>query len=193
MDLHKAGIKFFAEENGTVELLEFIPIFHRWIQNRMLDQVLIDVADYSHVQAGPGIVLVAHEGNYSIDETGNRRGLAYYSKHEVPGNGFSGRLQKITMDALAACRLIEQDDEINGRMKFPGNELQIFTNDRLLAPNTDETWAALEPAINEFLEKLFAGKDYSLEREPDPGERFQVTIRASEPVSVETLLGRVSD
>ncbi|HKK15213.1 MAG TPA: hypothetical protein VJ981_00795, partial [Gammaproteobacteria bacterium] len=177
---------------NAIELVEFIPVFHRWIQDKALAQTLIDAADYSHVQEGPGIVLVAHEGNYSIDETGNRRGLVYYSKHEMPEADLQGRLQKICMNALAACSLIEQDSDIDGRMTFPGNELQVFANDRLRAPNTDETWSSLEPVINEFLGRLFDGKDYSLERETDPAERFQVTVKAQEPVAVNTLLQRLS-
>ena len=74
MDLQKIGMKFFAEDGSTIDLVEFIPIFHRWIQNKALSDLLIDVADYSHVHAGPGILLIAHEGNYAVDETGNRRG-----------------------------------------------------------------------------------------------------------------------
>lgn len=192
MDLHKAGIKFFAEESDAIELVEFIPLFHRWIQDKALDHVLIDAADYSHVRAGPGILLVAHEGNYSIDETGDRRGLVYYSKQQVPGNSFTERLLLITANALQACRLIENDNELGERMKFPGNELQIFTNDRLQAPNTEETWTALAAPINKFLEKLFDGKDYSLERETDPKERFQVTVKAADQVAVDILLQRLS-
>lgn len=192
MDLHKAGIKILAEDNSAIELVEFIPVFHRWIQNRALDQLLIDVADYSHVPAGPGTVLVAHEGNYAVDETGNRRGLVYYSKHEMPGD-LPERLRRIALQALTACKLLESDDEVNGRIKFPGNVLQIFANDRLLAPNTDATWTALEPAINELLGKLFDGGDVVIAREPDPKERFQVTVTAPAPVAITTLLQRISN
>ena len=190
MDLHRIGIKFFAGADSTAELIEFIPIFHRWIQNRALDLLLIDVADYSHIKAGPGIVLVAHEGNFSVDETGDRRGLLYYSKHEIPGSP-TERILKAAVNALKACRLLEQDGEINSKITFPGNELQIFSNDRLQAPNTGETWSLMEPAIREILGKLFPGQDCSIEREHDPRERFQVTVKIPEPVAVETLLQRL--
>lgn len=191
MDLQKIGIKFFAGESSNGELVEFIPVFHRWIQNKSLDQVLIDVADYSHIKAGPGIVLVAHEGNYSIDETGNQRGMVYYSKHEVSGS-LEERIKSIAINALKACQLLVQDDATKGKMTFPGNELQIFSNDRLQAPNTEETWSAVEPAINKFLQLLFSGQDCLIERERDLKERFQITIKAPEPVSVDKLLQRIS-
>lgn len=191
MDLHRVGIKFLAEEGSTVELIEFIPVFHRWIQNGSLDLLLIDAADYSHVQAGPGIVLVAHEGNFSVDETGYRRGLVYYSKHELAGD-MTKKLKTVSKHALSACRLLEEDKDIDGRIKFPGNEIQIFANDRLQAPNTDETWTALESSVKEFLGKLYDGSEYSIEKEPDPKERFQITVKTEKPVAIETLLERVS-
>jgi hypothetical protein len=190
MDLHKIGIKFFAGKDSSAALLDFIPVFHHWIQNRSLDLLLIDVADYSHVEKGPGTLLVAHEGNFGIDETGGRRGLAYYSKHELPGD-LKDRIRTVAVTALKACRLLEQDESINKGISFPGNELQIFSNDRLLAPNTDEAWSRLEPVVREFLDDLYAGQDYSINRENDPRERLQVTVKVPEPVSVDTLLKRL--
>ena len=193
VDLHRIGIKFFAGEGNSAALVDFIPVFHRWIQNKSLEQLLlIDVADYSHVERGPGTVLVAHEGNLSIDETGGRRGLAYYSKHELPGQ-LKDCLETVAVNALKACCLLEKGETVNTKISFPGNELQIFSNDRLLAPNTEETWSQLEPAIRGFLEKLYSGQDYSIERERDPGERFQVTVKVPEAVAVDTLLQRISN
>jgi hypothetical protein len=37
------------------------PLFHEWIRtDRLPDETFIDVADYSHLKDGPGVVLVAH-------------------------------------------------------------------------------------------------------------------------------------
>jgi len=30
-------------------------------------------------------MLIAHEGNYALDETGHERGVVYYSKHTLAG------------------------------------------------------------------------------------------------------------
>jgi hypothetical protein len=191
MDLHKIGFKVFAEEGSTVKLVEFIPVFHRWIQKKALDNLLIDVADYSHVPAGPGIVLVAHEGNYAIDETGDRRGIVYYSKHELDGN-FSVRLASVCRHALNACKLMQEEEQFNGRLNFPGKELQLFANDRLQAPNTDETWARLEPELQGFFKTLFNSTDFSIKRETDSKGRFQVNIMPAQPVAIDTLLKRIA-
>ena len=68
MELQKLNVKFFMEQPNRVALADFIEIFHGWIQ--ATDGIYHDVADYSHMQAGPGIVLVANDANVSVDETG---------------------------------------------------------------------------------------------------------------------------
>lgn len=190
MDLQKLGFKFFAQDAQGLDLLKLIPVYHRWIQNTALDDLLIDVADYSHVWAGPGVLLVAHEGNYGLDETGNRRGVVYYSKQPLPGD-LQQRLATVCRKSLQAARLLEQDEEVKDELKLSGSELQFFANDRLLAPNTEETFAQLEPPLRVLLDKLYAGVPYTLERETDPRERFTVNVRAQEPVAIETLLARL--
>ena len=49
MEFRKLAVKFFAEDPGAVQLKEFIPVLHRWIQERRVEGTLIDVADYSHL------------------------------------------------------------------------------------------------------------------------------------------------
>lgn len=191
MDLYRLGVKFFAGEGTTIALPEFIPVFHRWIQQKLLDDLLVDVADYSHVHAGPGVLLIAHEGNYGMDETGNRRGLVYYRKHP-PAGGLEEGLLAICGKALQACRLLEEEPALGGRMKFDGRELQIFANDRLLAPNSEATFTALRPAFDSVLGRLYSGTAYVLERETDPKERFAIVVKTEATVSVEALLQRLS-
>ena len=43
-DLHKIGIKFYTAGGDDVPLTDFIPVFHRWIQNGSLEGTLVDVA-----------------------------------------------------------------------------------------------------------------------------------------------------
>lgn len=190
MDLYRLGVKFFAGDGPAVALPEFLPVFHRWIQQGVLDELLLDVADYSHVHAGPGVLLIAHAGNYSVDETGDRRGMAYYGKHPQPGD-VPARLRAICAKTLRACRLLEQEPALAGRMKFNGAEFQIFANDRLNAPNTDATTAALRPAIDGLLAKLYPGQTCNVKRVQDPKERFTVNVKAPVDVTVGELLKRL--
>jgi len=190
VDLHKFGIKLFAQDAQGLDLLKLIPMYHRWIQQNALQDLLIDVADYSHVPAGPGVMLIAHEGNYALDETGHERGVLYYSKHPLPG-ALPERLAHVARRTLQAAKLMAADAELGGALRIPGNDLQFFANDRLVAPNTDAAYAALEPALRTFLDRLYAGATYSTSRETDPKERLTVRVRATGAVPLAILLSRL--
>jgi hypothetical protein len=191
MDLYKFGIKFFADAAG-VDILKLIPIYHRWIQKNALEDLLIDVADYTHVPNGPGVMLIAHEGNYALDETGRERGVVYYSKHQLDGE-LPDRLAQVARKALQAAQLMSEDAELDGALKVPGNRLEFFANDRLVAPNTDAAYAELEPALKAFLERLYAGAPYTVTRETDTKERLSVRVRADSKVPLGTLLARLDN
>jgi hypothetical protein len=190
VDLYRFGVKFAADAQ-QLDILKLIPMYHRWIQQSLLADLLIDVADYSHVPAGPGIMLIAHEGNYALDETGHERGVLYYSKHPLAGS-LPERFALVTAKALKAAQLMCGDAELAGALKVPGNRLQFFANDRLVAPNTDAVYAELEPALKTFLDRLYGGAHYTLTRERDPRERLSVRVQADGEVALETLLARVS-
>ncbi|HKT74747.1 MAG TPA: hypothetical protein VJQ47_17815 [Steroidobacteraceae bacterium] len=191
MDLHKFGIKFFATDAQKIDLLKLIPIYHRWIQHKALEDLLIDVADYSHVPSGPGVMLIAHEGNYALDETGHERGVVYYSKQKIPGE-LPERLARVAYKALKAAQLMSADEELQGALEVSGSHLQFFANDRLTAPNTEAAYAAIEPALKVFLARLYAGGPYTLAREKDPKERLSLRVQAKGEVAVDTLLARLS-
>ena len=191
MNLNKIGVKFFVDGGDAVALAEYIPIFHRWIQNHSVDGVLIDVADYSHVHAGPGVLLIAHEGNYGMEERGERQALVYYNKHTRYRDLADG-LASVCETALNACLKLEREPELEGRIAFGANELQIVASDRLSAPNTQETFTVFEPLVARFLDHVYAGVNYSVAREPDLRERFSVTAKASEPAKTRDLLTRLA-
>ncbi|MBV8740842.1 MAG: hypothetical protein JOZ12_03605, partial [Sinobacteraceae bacterium] len=171
--------------------LKLIPVYHRWIQQDALEDLLIDVADYSHVPAGPGVMLIAHEGNYALDETSHDRGVLYYSKRELTGE-LQQRLAEVARKALTAAELMRSDSELEGALKIPGNRLQFFANDRLAAPNTDAAYEQIEPSLRVFLDRLYAGAPYTLRREADPKERLSVWAQTEREVPLNTLLERLA-
>ena len=191
MDLHKFGIKFLATDAQGIDILELIPIYHRWIQDKALDNLLIDVADYSHVPAGPGVMLIAHEGNYALDETGHERGIVYYSKQKLTGD-LPERFAQVAYKALKATQLMSSDADLEGALRVSGTEMQFFANDRLAAPNTAEAYDEIEPEFKRFLDRLYDGAPYTLSREKDPRERLSLRVQAKANVNVDTLLSRLS-
>ena len=182
MDLQKINVKFFAAEPNKVPLTDFIDIFHGWIQ--ATDGVYHDVADYSHMQAGPGIVLVADDANVSIDETGNRRGLLYSQKGKLSGSNVE-KLSTVLRSALENCQRLEQDPALRGKLRFVGNQVEILVNDRLVAPNTRDAFEEIKPEIDFLGRRLYASTNFTLLRNhEDPRHRLNVTL--STPLSFET-------
>ena len=169
MELYKLGIKIFVANPGAVDIRDFIPVFHSWIQEQKLEgHLLVDVHDYSHVQNGPGILLVAHEGNFSMDQAEGHLGLVYYRKQPVVDG-----LRAAFETAQAAARLLEEEPTLNG-VKFRADEFLVFSNDRLVAPNTTEARTELESAIK----SAFAGATVALApRATDPRERLAFVVK----------------
>jgi hypothetical protein len=173
MDLYKIGVKLFVTNPQAVRLRDFIPVFHGWIQQqKVAGHQLIDVHDYSHVHNGPGILLVAHEGNFSMDQEGGRLALFYYRKRPLEG-GFEANLKSVTQTALQACTLLESEPKLDG-LKFDRKEILVLANDRLLAPNDTAARTKLEPIIAKTL-----GKTTLAPQAADPRERLAFMVTPS--------------
>jgi hypothetical protein len=164
MEFHRLGVKFFAADPGSIQLENFIPIFHGWIQRQAVPgHVLIDFHDYSHISGGPGILLVAHEGNFSLDMSNDRPGLFYYRKTPAA-------LAATLKHALDACRLLSED----ARIQFNTNEVLLVANDRLEASNNDGTFAELRPALEAAIREVLPGSFTLTRTSIDPKERLTV-------------------
>jgi hypothetical protein len=187
MNLQHVNVKFYIENLETVNLADYAVIFNTWIQQQRLEELLIDVADYLHVHNGPGIMLIGHEADYSLDNRAGRLGLLYNRKEQIEGTTQEKFAQAVRF-ALIAAQILERESGL----KFNGSEVQIIINDRLLVPNTTETFATLEPDIKSFFHQLYQGAEYSLSQNTDPRERFTVNVKTEARFDVDTLLKNLS-
>jgi hypothetical protein len=187
MQLQHVNVKLLVQNPEEVDLEPLIPVFHSWIQGQVAEELLLDVADYRHVYEGPGVVLIGHEGNYSVDNTDNRLGVRYNRKAALDGNN-QDRLKQAARAALTACQRLEAEPRLGGRLRFNGQEIEVFLNDRLVAPNRDTTSEAVHPDFQIFCQKLFRGREYSLSYGSDPRKLFAVSVKAAQPFSVADLL-----
>jgi len=191
--LQRIGLTLFASERMPIRPRELVPVFHRWIQTGALPgQLLIDVANYEHVPDGPGVVLVAHEGLYSADLRGGHMSLVYARRAAQPG-ALEARLRGVARTLLDACQLLETDPALSGRLRFRGECLELFANDRLYAPSDGPTDAALRPAVNALLDVLYGdAAACAVERvERDARQRYTLRVTAPAPVSVADLRQRL--
>ena len=175
MDIQHFRVKVFATPDSRPNLREAIPVFHRWIQENRVPEVMIDVSDYEHVPNGPGIILVCHEAIYGLDQERGRLGMLYNRRAALDGST-EDRLRQAIQAAENAAGIIESEPEFAGKLRFDRSQWEVAVNDRALAPNTDATWETLSPVIRTVFDaKVGAGK-YSLQRATDPRELFRVTI-----------------
>lgn len=186
--LQRFCVKFFARALAEVDDEKFIEIFHEWIRRQALSGILIDIADYNHLNAGPGIMLISHEANLAMDRADGRLGLSYQRKASHPGTLVERILAAIEV-TLTACQLLEQEPLLNGGLKFGGEHFVFISNDRLLAPNDETTPRVLRDTLAAVAARLYADEGSRIEYvSKDPRERLILNIRTSKPAGIETLL-----
>lgn len=189
MELQKLTVKIFTTPPDLAPLTDFIDVFHGWIQSS--DGDYHDVADYSHMTAGPGIVLIANDANVSLDENGGRRGLLYNRKTPLPGSN-QKKLRGAVRAALENCQRLEKEAALKGKIKFSGDEVWIGVNDRLETPNAAESFQALKPDMEALAALLFNGANAALTYKEDSRKRFSVAIRTFEPIDLARLIANVA-
>ena len=193
MHPYKLNIKFFAASD-TFAPAEFVPIFHKWIQQQSLaDHLLIDVADYAHVPAGPGTLIVSSQANIHMDRSNDRLGLLYVRKQPIAGaKTFAATLQAVFAFALTAALKMESDESLGGRLKFRTDEISVIFNDRLLAPNSPETIETYFPLVSAFAAKLLPGEKVTVAPSSrSPKELIDLRIKSVGAGSLSALSDRL--
>ena len=171
--MQHVNIKLFAEQPYPKNIAAVIPVFHRWIQQKSIPGLLIDVADYAHVPQGPGVLLIAH---VSLDEAGGKLGVLFNRKETWEGTGLEA-LRSAYAFAVDVAKRLEAEPEFTGSLRIRTDAVQVTLYDRLLYPNTEETLESLRGDLDAFLVEVFGGAAYTLERNQDPRARFGVTAR----------------
>jgi hypothetical protein len=184
MHATKFQVKLYTRA-GEIELEKLVPVFHEWIRAKKIpDELLIDVADYTHVPQGPGVVLIGHESDYYLDVADDRPGLLYSRKRGFDGD-FQAGVDDAFRRALKACQLLEAEGSLG--FEFATDEVLFRVQDRLNAPNQDATYDAYKPALEQAASAFFGGTP-SLERLGGEREPFAVRISTGASGSVADAL-----
>ena len=123
--LQHVNVKLFLADAASLDLEPLIPIFHSWITGAAFNEMLLDVADYRHVPSGPGVVVIGHEADYAVDNADGRLGVRYNRKTAVEGDN-SFALQQAARAALTACRRLEEEPRLDGKLRFDGQRNRNF-------------------------------------------------------------------
>jgi hypothetical protein len=178
---------FVTADSARIPAEAFIPIFHRWIKERLLPELVVDVANYAHVPEGPGVGLIGHGSDYFMDCGEGRLGLVHTRKRS--GSSEEERLRDLVRRTLHVAALLEKERGFEGKLRFAPGELLFRVNDRLAAANDEATFAALAPELAAFAEKVYGGP-CELRRVGGPKELFAVRITHASGTPLATLLER---
>ena len=135
--MHKFGLKRKIKSLQT-DIGSFVAFFHNWIQeDRIPNHIMVDVVDYKHIPDGPGIMLIAHEGYFSLDFEDNELGLLYMRKTQL-GDNVAETISAIQQILDFAVELIKINSAIGEKIEF-SDEYQILSNNRFEFPNNAES------------------------------------------------------
>ena len=135
--MYKFGFKRKIKSINT-DIESFVPLFHNWIQeDKIPNHTMVDVANYKHIPDGPGIMLIAHEGHFSLDFEDDELGLLYVRKIPL-GKNISETLSGLQQILDFAVELIQIDSEMGEKIEF-SDEYQLLSNDRFELPNDAES------------------------------------------------------
>ncbi|HEX7071785.1 MAG TPA: hypothetical protein VF190_13310 [Rhodothermales bacterium] len=176
---HRLQVKLFFVDPQAVPPSDFVPVFHRWIQRGSIDQLLIDVHNYSHVHEGTGILLVGHEGDFAIDGASGRTGLLYTLKrgdHYTFAAAVRVALRRVALGAT----LLQQERALRDRIAFDLAHFELMIPDRLTYPNRVDVFEAIKEELSSVILQASGVANVSLER-IDNDAREPLAIRATMP------------
>jgi hypothetical protein len=179
MELQYLVAKIYVDGDLKIDPASVVNVFHRWVAAQSLPGMLVDVAELLHVPAGPGVILVGVEADYALDYTGHRWGLLYRRKSPLAGTN-TDRLGQALRSAAHVAQLLEA--EFPGQLKFSRREFSVVVNDRVLAQNTPEAFAAAKPELDAFLKSWTGRGDSTLSPlDTDVRRRFGVLVKTASP------------
>lgn len=183
MNLQHLNVKILVEGELKIDFERVIEVFHAWVAEQQMPEMLIDVADYRHVPDGPGVVLVGLECDYAMDHSGDGFGLLFNRKGPLEGNN-QDRIEHSLKRCAQACSMLESEFE---SLKFSRKQLILTVNDRALAPNTDESREQCRSIFVASLQKVLGEGDIQLEFDEEPRNRLGAKVTLENPIDLGKL------
>ena len=160
--IHRLRLAIAADTTDGFDFAALIPVFHRLIQRRALPWALIDVADYRHVERGPGVLLIGHEGDLALGwEVDGRLTLAYQQKRREGEGGLEAHLARAVERLLAAARALDGAEGLDG-LSLDTRHWSLRLLDRLRTQDVAATRAVVEPLLRRQLALTVDGSKIEL-------------------------------
>jgi len=172
-----------------IDPAKVVDVLHQWVAAQSVPGVLlIDVAELLHVPNGPGVIAVGHEADFALDQSGGTWGVLYRRKALLPGTNADRIANALATAAWTGLRLQEAFPQA---LKLSATTLELIVNDRGIAPNTPETYAAAAPEIEGALRTALGHGDFKLTHpNQEARQRFGVTVVSARPFDLAALAAR---
>ena len=85
MELQYLVAKIHLDGKLEIDPAKVVDVFHRWVANQSMPEMLVDVAELLHVPQGPGVIAVGGDCDYAVDHSGGIWGVLYRCKTPVEG------------------------------------------------------------------------------------------------------------
>ena len=179
-------------ENCRPDVAAVIRVFHRWISDNVLDDILIDVADYSHVPQGPAVILIGHQGHYRIDGAEGVLGFEYDHKRSALDREETGHLLHVFKRTVDTCLLLaEHLRPESGEIFSPIDRIRFQCNDRLRAPVDAESRDHYRRLLREVLTTPLEGGMQGIEVE-EQSYRVELAVKLAPAVTLPRIAGNLS-
>jgi hypothetical protein len=126
MQLKKLAVKIPFARTELPASDRWIEVMNLWIRDKSISGTLIDVADYSHMVNGPGIVLVAHEFILSLDHQSGWSGLRIASRRDT-GKDTAEELKELLSILSTASKSLKESFDLD----LDTRRIEISALDRL--------------------------------------------------------------
>ena len=189
MESQRYAFELVSAPVAAVSDHDLVLFFHRVIQDKALPETCIDVTDYSHVPGGPGVMLICHEAHYSLSRARGSLRLRCATKRGAEGDT-EARIRRVLAKTLRAAAALEAHPALEGRVTLDTTRAMLSIEDRLVAPNSEETFAAFAPVLARVVTAVW-GASPVLARVGSDKECFQVEITVPVGPKVTELLVRV--
>lgn len=163
-----------------------ITVLHRCIQRGWLEGQLIDIHDYSHVPTGPGVMLIGHDVDYSLEHDA----LTLTRKRSADDDAATQltdlvRMAAVAVEAFAYDGILEVDADLGSAT--------VTLLDRALATEFgDRATDALTAAVAAGLQTaLDAAPDVEPGTTEDPRQAPSATARVTGDVTASDVIERL--
>ena len=186
----RLAIKFNLKQNPSFPTKDVVAVFQRWIQEHAVEGMLIDVVDYKHVQNGPGIILIADEGDYGYDLGDGQIGIKYTRKRSLPDNLQAALHQAFRLAFIAAQRL--EDETVLDGVAFDYSSAKIVFIDRQHYPNQLDKFQAVQAEIVQFLSGIYDSELTVSRSYEDTREVFAIDYQVSGDVDAAVIESKLN-